>query len=243
MNTKEVAAISGVSVRTLHHYDEIGLLCPQRNPQNDYREYREEDIDALQQILFFKECGFSLTQIKALLQQPDFNQEKAFELQKKFLLHEKKRIDQMLKTLNKTMQAQKGEIVMSQKEKFDGFDFTQNPYEEEAKNLWGKQAVQHVNELPTEGKMDLGEDMQNLFIELAQITAEPDSEETQQAMKKMFAFFNSRFGYQYTPQAFAGVGQLYITDERFQKNIDQFREGLSAFLAESMKIFAENHKA
>lgn len=58
MNTREVAGLTGVSVRTLHHYDEIGLLCPDRNPDNGYREYSEKDLDLLQQILFFKECGF-----------------------------------------------------------------------------------------------------------------------------------------------------------------------------------------
>ena len=88
MNTNEVANLTGVSVRTLHHYDKIGLLCPSRNPENDYREYNEKDLDRLQQILFFKECGFSLAKIQTLLGSPSFDREKAFALQKKYLLHD-----------------------------------------------------------------------------------------------------------------------------------------------------------
>lgn len=99
MNAKEVAKITGVSVRTLHHYDTISILSPSRNPENGYREYSGDDMDRLQQILFFKECGFSLAQIKGLLNSPSFDREKAFDLQKKFLLHEKRRIELSLKLL------------------------------------------------------------------------------------------------------------------------------------------------
>ena len=135
MNTNEVASLTGVRVRTLHHYDKIGLLCPSRNPENGYREYDERDLDRLQQILFFKECGFPLASIQRLLGSPSFDREKAVALQKKYLLHEKKRIDAMLNTLNKTIQSMKGEITMTPKEKFGGFDLSHNPYEEEARSL------------------------------------------------------------------------------------------------------------
>ncbi len=73
MNTHQVAALTGVSVRTLHHYDQIGLLCPGRNPDNGYRMYSEKELDLLQQILFFRECGFSLSQIQTLLGNPSFD--------------------------------------------------------------------------------------------------------------------------------------------------------------------------
>lgn len=141
MNTNEVAGLTGISVRTLHHYDKIGLLCPGRNPENGYREYGEGDLDRLQQILFFKECGFSLANIQKLLSSPSFDREKAFALQRKVLLHEKERIDAMLNTLDKTMRSMKGEITMTQKEKFSGFDMSHNPYETEARRLWGNEAV------------------------------------------------------------------------------------------------------
>lgn len=240
MTSREIADITGISVRTLHHYDEIGLLRPKRNPFNHYREYSESDIEILQQILFFKACGFSLQKIKSLLSMPDFDQEKAFELQKKILLYEKEKISKMIQTLEKTIQAKKGEIQMSQKEKFIGFDFNKNPYKAEVKERWGEEAAETINNLSKQEKNSLGKGLEALFMELAQIQTEPDAQETQQAIGKMYDFFNENMGYYYTSKAFAGVGQLYITDERFTRNINQYRVGLAEFLAESMGIFAKN---
>lgn len=247
MNTNEVASLTGVSVRTLHHYDRIGILCPGRNQENGYREYSEKDLDLLQQILFFKECGFPLAKIHKLLSSPSFDREQAFALQKKYLLHEKKRIDAMLNTLNKTMRSMKGETTMTQKEKFGGFDMTHNPYEEEARRLWGDEAVDqsnaHIAAMSADERNAISEGMDGLFRELATIRTEaPDSETAQKAMENMYRHFNQNFGYRYTPEAFAGVGQLYITDPRFTENVDQYGEGLSGFLAEAMRIYAENQK-
>lgn len=245
MNTNEVACLTGVSVRTLHHYDKIGLLCPYRNPDNGYREYSERDLDLLQQILFFKECGFSLAKIQKLLSNPSYDREKVFALQKKYLLHEKKRIDTMLNTLEKTMKSSKGEITMTPKEKFNGFDLSYNPYEEEARSLWGNEAVDrskdHFAAMSSDEQTAIAKGMDDLFIELAAIRMEdPDSEMVQTAMDKMYRYFNTNFGCQYSLEAFKGLGQLYISDARFTKNIDKYGKGLSGFLFEAMHIYAEN---
>ena len=244
MNTNEVACLTGVSVRTLHHYDKIGLLCPNRNPENGYREYSEKDLDLLQQILFFKECGFPLAQIQKLLSNPSFDRDKAFALQKKYLLHEKKRIDAMLNTLEKTMKSSKGEITMTPKEKFCGFDLTNNPYEEEARRLWGNAVIDqsnaHIAAMSPEEQNAITKDMNDLFMELAAIRTEaPDSDIAQEAMGKMYRHFNQNFGYNYSLEAFSGVGQLYVCDSRFTENVDQYGEGLSNFLAEAMGIYAK----
>jgi DNA-binding transcriptional MerR regulator len=245
MNAKEVAKLTGISVRTLHHYDAINLLRPNRNKENGYREYSEEDMDKLQQILFFKECGFPLAKIQKLLNSSSFNREEAFQLQKKYLLHEKKRIETMLDTLNRSMKSMKGEITMSLTEKFGGFDMNNNPYEEEARRLWGDEAVDksnaHISSLTMEEKDSIAKGMDHLFTELATIRNEnPASDTAQKAMEKMYRHFNKNFGYQYTLEAFAGVGQMYITDIRFTENVDQYGKGLSQFLAEAMKIYADS---
>ena len=246
MTAKEVSAITGVSVRTLHYYDQIKLLCPARNRDNDYRTYSHSDLDLLQQILFFKECGFSLSHIQKLVSDPQFNQMQAFNMQKKYLLHEKKRIDSMLDTLEKTIQSMKGKNTMTLEEKFSGFHFDENPYEEEARKLYGDKAIDksssHIKALAPEKKKDLETAMNQMFQNLASLKSlDPACEEVQQAMAKMYHQFNSSFGYHYTPQAFAGVGQMYIADERFTKNVDSFGEGLSQFLAASMSIYAKNN--
>jgi len=247
MNAKEVAKITGVSVRTLHHYDTISILSPGRNPGNGYREYSENDMDRLQQILFFKECGFSLVQIKGLLNSPGFDREMAFDLQKKFLLHQKKRIELMLETLEKSVQNMKGKMTMSIKDKFNGFDFTNNPYEDEARRLWGNKVVDqsnaHIKSLSQKEQEAMAKGMDDLFTDLAKIRNDaPDSATAQAAMDKMYSHFNASFGYRYSLEAFAGVGQMYVTDERFTVNIDKYGDGLSNFLSAAMKIYAENHK-
>ena len=247
MNTNEVSKLVGISVRTLHHYDNVGILIPSRNLENEYREYNDSDIDKLQQILFFKECGFSLANIKDILDNPDFDRKRAFELQKKALLHEKKRIDSMLKTLDKSIQNMKGELVMSQKEKFDGFDFTNNPYEEEARKIWGNKVVDESNArisaMSKDEKDEVAKSMDGLFRELGKLKDEsPSSETAQKAIDKMYKYFNNNFGYGYTLEAFANLGKMYVEDERFTKNIEKYGEGLSVFLTEAMKVYADAKK-
>jgi DNA-binding transcriptional MerR regulator len=247
MNTREAAGITGISVRTLHHYDKIGLLCPDRNPDNDYRNYSDEDLDLLQQILFFKECGFSLTEIKRFLANPNFDREKAFVLQKDCLLQEQKRINAMLKTLDKTLKSWKGDKTMTQSEKFYGFGKNHNPYEEEARRLWGNETVDQSNEkmdsMTEEEQNQVFVNMDQMFRELAKLCRKaPESEVVQNAINSMYRFFNENFGVTYTLEAFAGLGQLYISDSRFTQNIDQYAEGLSAFLRKAMGYYADSQK-
>lgn len=244
MNTKEVAKLTGISVRTLHHYDAIGLLCPNRNKENGYRNYSEEDMERLQQILFFKECGFPLDKIRKLLNSTSFKKEEAFQVQKKYLLYEKKRIETMLDTLEKSMKSMKGEITMSLNEKFGGFDMNNNPYEEEARRLWGDEVIDksnaHISSMDEREKEGIAKGMDDLFKELSTIRRkDPDSDTAQKAMEKMYQHFIKNFAYQYTPEAFAGLGQLYITDKRFTENIDKYGQGLSEFLAKAMKIYGD----
>lgn len=245
MNTKEVARLSGVSVRALQYYDKIGLLRPKRNPTNSYREYSQSDLDRLQQILFFKECGFPLVSVQKLLSDPSFDREKTFQLQKKYLLRERKRLDTMLATLEKTMESLKGEFTMTQEEKFVGFDFSNNPYEEEARRLWGDEAVSKSNArleaMSLRERGELANSMEDLFRRLAAVSGHaPDSPEAQSEIAKMYRYFNESFGYHYTLEAFAAIGQLYVSDGRFSENIDKYAKGLAEFLSKAMRIYADN---
>lgn len=139
----------------------------------------------------------------------------------------------------------KGEITMTREEKFGGFDMTQNPYEEEARQLWGDEAVDrsnaHVAKMSSEDQNAIAAGLDELFTQLAEIRHEdPTSDVAQKAMAQMFSHFNQNFGHQYTPEAFAGVGQLYISDMRFTENIDRYGEGLASFLAQAMAVYAES---
>lgn len=247
MNVNDVASLTGLSVRTLHHYDNIGLLIPKRNNENGYREYSEEDLNRLQQILFFKECGFPLSVIQEMLENPEFDQEQAFQIQKQYLLHERLRIDTMLNTLLKTELTWKGELTMTPKEKFKGFDLSKNPYKEEAKHRWGEEAVekssQTIAALGKDGQHALSEQMNHIFRTLSGVRHLPaDSPEVMEQIEGYYRFLNDNFGYHYSPEAFAGLGQLYVNDSRFTENIDHFGEGLSVFLSQAMEYFSTKQK-
>jgi DNA-binding transcriptional MerR regulator len=244
MKAKEVSEITSVSIRTLHHWDSLGLLSPLRCKENKYREYSEDDLARLQQILFFKECGFSLKKIQSLLADKDFDREKAFILQKKYLLQERERIETMLETLEKSSRALKGGYSMDANDQFKGFDLTKNPYEKEARKQWGEESVkasqEHIDNLSKEKKYSMGKEMDALFEKLAGLRDEdPSSDKVQKAMEEMYRFFNSNFGYHYSLEAFAGLGQMYVEDERFTKTIDSLGKGLSVFLAKAMRVFAD----
>jgi len=113
--------MSGVSARTLRHYDDIGLLKPMRTASSGYRIYGKHEVDALQQILFYKELGFSLGDIKKMLSSPDFNREQAFVSHLAELHKKRERLDTLINNVSKSVSAMKGATTMSDKDKFEGF--------------------------------------------------------------------------------------------------------------------------
>ncbi|MEK4027201.1 MerR family transcriptional regulator [Pseudobacillus sp. FSL P4-0506] len=245
MKIKEVADMAGISVRTLHHYDQIGLLRPTHTTKAGYRLYTNEDLEMLQQILFFKELGFPLKKIKEIIDSPSFDRREALELHQKMLIEKRRRLNQMIATVEKTIQHMKGDIQMSNKEKFEGFDFSQNPYEQEARERWGNKAVDESNaklaSMSKEEQDDLSKGMNAIYIKLAALRNDPpESKEVQTAIKEWYLFLN-KIG-SYSLDAFKGLGQMYVADERFTKNIDQFGPGLAKFMCEAMAIYADNNK-
>ena len=141
---KKVSEISGVSVRTLHHYDEIGLLSPKKN-EKGYRYYSEDDMSFLQMILFYKYLGFPLKQIKELLKQED--PEILHHLKKQLVLmqKEKQKLLTLIDTLEKTIKSRERKITMSTKEKFKGFAYQDNEkYKQKAIDLYGKEVIEEA---------------------------------------------------------------------------------------------------
>jgi DNA-binding transcriptional MerR regulator len=246
MKVKEVADLVGISVRTLHYYDEIGLLTPEETTESGYRLYSDENLETLQQILFFKELGFPLKKIKEIINSPSFDRHEALVLQQKMLLEKRKRLDKMIATIEKTIQHMKGEIQMTNKEKFEGFDFSHNPYEQEARELWGDEAVDKANaklgNMTKEEQEAMSKEMNSIYQKLASLrNGSPESDEAQAAIKEWYDFLNNNFG-NYSLEAFKGLGQMYVDDERFTKNIDQFGEGLAKFMRDAMAVFADKNK-
>ncbi|MBB6452637.1 DNA-binding transcriptional MerR regulator [Salirhabdus euzebyi] len=246
IKVKEVADLVGISVRTLHHYDEIGLLTPEATTTSGYRLYSEEDLECLQQILFFKELGFPLKKIREIISSPSFNKSEALELHRKYLIDKRSRLDKIIATIDKTIEHTKGEINMSNKEKFEGFDFSQNPYEQEARERWGEKAVDDSNKkissMSKKEKETANEKMIAIYTKLAELRYDsPASDEAQAAIKDWYDLLNNNFG-SYNLETFKGLGKLYVDDKRFTKNIDKMGEGLAKFMSEAMAIFTDSKK-
>ena len=243
MKIKEVADLVGISVRTLRYYDEIGLLTPGKITETGYRIYTEDNLHTLQQILIFKKMGFRLSTIKEILTNPSFNYVEALTLQAKMLRQEKEKLEEMLKTVEKTIKNLKGEINMSAKEKFSGFDFNHNEYEEEARKLWGNKSVddakQKIEAMSEVDKEQFKAEFNSILQSLATIRhLDPASIVAQAKIKEYYELLN-RIG-NYSPETFKNLGQMYVDDIRFTKNIDKFGTGLSKFMCEAMRIFLKS---
>jgi DNA-binding transcriptional MerR regulator len=246
MRVKEVADLTGISVRTLHHYDEIGLLTPEETTGTGYRVYSEGNLETLQQILFFRELGFPLKEIRSILSSPAFDRHEALKLHKRMLLEKRDQIDRMLNTIDKTIQHSKGEIHMTNQEKFQGFDFSKNPYEQEARERWGDKAVDdsqaRFGKMSADDQQAFGQSMNELYTRLAALRHNsPESDESQLAIKEWYDMLNQVGSY--SLEAFKGLGQMYVDDVRFTKNIDKFGEGLAQYMRDAMAVYADRNQA
>lgn len=236
MQVKEISQLSGISVRTLHHYDDIGLLVPDHSTEAGYRIYSDHNLATLQQILFFRELGFPLKKIKELLTSPAFDRLESFEMQRKMLIDKRRQFDGMIETIDKTILNEKGEVSMTNEEKFKGFDFSKNRYEQEARERWGDKAVDESNKKVSQFGTNEAEEMNRIYFNLAKLRhLDPVSEEAQKGISEWYGFLN-KIG-NYSLEAFAGLGQMYVDDERFTKNIDAFGEGLAVFMRDAMGVY------
>ncbi|MEM6768844.1 MAG: MerR family transcriptional regulator, partial [Bacteroidota bacterium] len=225
-SVKEVSSLSGVTVRTLHHYDKIGLLTPRRRAESGYRYYGEEELLRLQQILFYKELGFPLKEISELLDDPDFDLLTALESHRKALEERQERISTLLNTIDYTIsEFQQEKIMKDPKKLYEGLpkEFG-TTYREEAIDKWGKEAIEQAEEaLLTLSK----EDFQGLKQELEAVTASlfkaqgeaPEGKTVQKLMVRHYAVIRAFWGTsaKEDPQAeaYAELGTLYVHDERY----------------------------
>ncbi|AFC32906.1 transcriptional regulator SkgA, mercury resistance [Paenibacillus mucilaginosus 3016] len=244
---KEVAKASGVSVRTLHYYDEIGLLTPQRDETNGYRCYGEEELLRLQQILFFRELDFPLEDIRSLLGSDSFDRIGALEEHKRLLALRAERLRTLMNTIDQTIGRLKGERTMNRDELYEGFDQSkQKQYEREIIQRYGKQAEKHIEESRERMKTWTKEDYDRVNGEYAELNRRmtsvlesgltPDSPEAQGVVEDHFGVV-SRF---YTPsrEMYAGLGDLYTDHPDFRKLYDAFHPRLADYWRDAMKAYA-----
>ena len=237
MQIKEFAKFTGVSVRTLHYYDEIGLLRPAEvDKVTGYRFYNEQSLLRMQEILFFRELDFSLKSIGEMLSSPNYDKAKALKEQKRLLELKKERLERLIAAIE---DAEKGENVMKA---FDNSEF--ETYKAEAQARWGntdayKEHAEKTKNYSKDKWNNVVEEMGAIFGEFALCMKQgvtPDAEESQSLVKKLQDYITENY-YTCTKEILAGLGQMYVADERFKKNIDKHADGTAAFVREAIGFY------
>lgn len=240
MKISKLAKLSGVTIRTLHYYDEIGLLKPSNVTEAGYRLYSIEDLEKLQQILFFRELDFPLNEIKEIMMNPNYNKVEALNNHKKLLIEKRKRIDGLIELINKSI---KGDNDMSFKE-FDNSKIEENKrkYAEEAKKRWGNTDAYKSYEKKTKNYDEnswntINKGMEEILKEFAENRdKDVNSDIVQSLVEKLKDYITLNF-YDCTKEILSGLGLMYVGDERFKNNIDRFGEGTANFMSKAITVY------
>ena len=236
----EVSALTGVSVRALHHYDRIGLLKPAAVSEAGYRLYDEASLERLQLILLFRELQFPLKDIRGILESPSFDRNKALEQQIGLLRLRREHLDNLILLAQGILLRGVNHLT------FDAFDMTKiDAYVAEAKKSWGDTPAYREYEQRREGRgrneeLALGEGLMDLLAGFAELKGGPaDAPEAQETVARLQAYITAHF-YTCTPEILRGLGALYGGGGRFTGNIDaRGGEGTAAFAAKAIEAYCD----
>lgn len=250
---KEMTELSGISGRTLRYYDSIDLLKPKRVSEAGYRFYGEQELELLQQILFYRERGIALEEIRRILYQKDFDVMAALQEHLKELEQRQEEIEKMVQNVKNTIASMKGERSMGEKERFEGFkqrivQENEAAYGKELRENYGDAAVDGANQKllgMTEGDY---ERFQNLEQEIkdalgeAVLAKEEPAGEAGRRVVLLHKEWLSMTWKEYSENAHRGVANLYVMDERFQAYYDKEVEGCAAFLRDAVLYWVKGTK-
>lgn len=243
----KLSKLAGVSARTLRYYEEIGLLSPKRISSNGYRVYGQTEVDLLQQILFFRELGMPLNAVKEVVTASDYDGTAALRTHLLALRARREQLDRLILNVEKTIAATKGEVTMSDKEKFEGFkqkliDENETQYGREIREKYGDAAVDASNAKMMGMSAEQYQYVQGLSdrinstLKAAHEQGDPAGRLAQEACalhKEWLGYFWSH----YSKEAHLGLAQTYVDDPRFKKYYDDIAEGCAAFLYRALQIY------
>lgn len=247
----EVAELAHVTVRTLHHYDEIGLVQPSGRTEAGYRLYDEADLERLQQVLFYRELGFVLEDIASLMADPDFDRGEALRQQRKLLEAEGERLRSMLAAVDAAIAAHEGGYAMNEEDMFEVFgDFDPRHYEQEARERWGDtdayrqsaERTKRYRKADWQAVMAESEAAADRFAAVLSSGAPPTSDEAVEAAEAHRRHIGDRF-YDCPPDMHVGLGQMYMDDARFTEYWERRAPGLAAFVRDAIVANAERLRA
>lgn len=243
---KQLAELSGITVRALHHYDQIGLLKPAVRTEKKYRLYNGDNLLRLQQILFYRELDFSLEQISDILDDPEFNTSVALKEHRVRLIQKQKRMTSLIQTVDKTLASIEGEKKMTLKDKdlYEGFD-------QEKIDRWNKEVDEKYDpKVVAESRRNIGKMSKGQFKDVQKqgdrVTAaigalmdrEVNDPEVQAQIKRHHTWIENF--YTCPAEMYKGLGQLYVENPEFTAYYDKFKPGLAAFMCEAMAYYADH---
>lgn len=236
MQIKEFAEQIGVSVRTLHYYDEIGLLKPSEvDAQNGYRFYDERSLERMQEILFYRELDFSLKTIAQILSSPDYDKQQALTRQRKLLLAKKERLERLIDALDSL---EKGEGFMKPNNEYEDL---KNKYAEEVRQRWGSTDAYKESQQRNTDFSQAASLLDAVFEEFAELDRSgisPDDEAAKIQVERLQQCITDNF-YTCKNEILAGLGQMYAADVRFKNNIDKHGEGTAEFVSQCIKSYCK----
>ncbi len=238
MTVNEVSKLTGVSVRSLHHYDAIGLLKPARVTEAGYRLYGENELARLQNILLFRELQFPLKQIRTILDSPDFDQKEALAQQIQLLELQLAHTQELISFARKLQE--KGVKGMD----FKAFDKEEiKQYEEEVRKRWGntkayEEYQQNAKDRTEAEHAQISSQLMELFAEIGKLRhGAPSDQAVQDQVAGIQAFITEHY-YQCTDEILRGLGEMYVCDERMKRNIDKAGgDGTAAFVSEAIAAY------
>lgn len=244
----ELSRIAGVTVRTLHHYHDIGLLVPSGRSDAGYREYSEDDLLRLHEILVGRELGMPLAHIHRMLDDPGYDRRRALLDQRARLAERARRTQTLLRSVDRALRALQGEKLMEPKDIFDGFDPAE--YEDEVKERWGNTEAYAESARRTKGYTAddwrrIKAESNEILAALAEKKADGEVADATPCMDlaEQYRLHIDRWFYPCSHGMHATVAGLYTGDPRFQANLDKFGDGVAAFLADAIRANLARHQA
>jgi len=240
---KQLSTLAGVSVRTLHYYDEIGLLKPSSVGGNGYRYYTDESVFRLQQILFFREMDLELLQIKKILDSPEFDLVTALQSHRQTLQQKAERLQTLVQTVDTTILHLMGEVNMSKKNIFEGFsEEKQKQYEKEASERWGEASVRDSaklwNSYTDQQKEQIKQEGQQIYLDLAaKMNKGPQSSEVQTVVARWHQHL--RYFYEPSFEVLRGLGAAYNDHPDFNATFTAIHPDLPAFLQKAITYYVD----
>ncbi len=243
----QLAKLASISVRTLHYYDEIGLLIPSSIAKNGYRHYEDKELVRLQQILFFRELDFPLEEIKQMLDRPTFQIVDALRDQKKLMQLKRKRMDGLIQSIENTIANMQTDTPLQDEELYDAFkDDDVKQYQAEVKQRWGntdayKQSMARVSKMTKPEMEKIKADGIALTQKLADAMDTPSDHSEVQALiaehyKGMQLFYDCPL------TMYRNLGQMYVDDPRFTAHYDKFRPGLAVFVRDAIAHYCNERE-